>query len=375
MRTILSMRVRTLCWTAFQLPFRDHFATARGALTCREGIILQLCTDTGIVGVGEAAPISNGNQRSLPDVFTILTAVQTSLDGKPLEAIGSLLETLGKNGEQAAMAAVRCAFDVAICDIKAQAAGIPVAEFLTPHPSRLVPVNATIGASKPADAYDAAVQARKAGFRCIKLKIGMAASIEAECERVAAVRDAFGYKGQLRLDANGTWTIEQAIRTIQALQVYDLEYIEQPIGPGDLVGLRSVQEAVQVPIAVDEDITSFYEAERVLQLQAAQVLILKPMVIGGLQPTRQIIEQAQTAGASVVVTTSIDSGVGTAAALHLAATLPPGGRACGLATGSLLAADLITSTLVVRNGYMELPEQPGLGVTLDEEELCQYRRN
>ncbi len=81
---------------------------------------------------------------------------------------------------------------------------------------------------------------------------------------------------------------------------------------------------------------------------------------------------AAVAGASVVVTTTIDTGIGTAAALHLAATLPPGGPACGLATGSLLAADLITRPLVARCGRMELPDGPGLGVELDEGQLARY---
>jgi len=96
------------------------------------------------------------------------------------------------------------------------------------------------------------------------------------------------------------------------------------------------------------------------------------MVVGGLRQGCRIIELAAGAGVGAVVTTALESGVGAAAALHLAATLPPDSPACGLATGSLLAADLIRRPLVARCGRMELPERPGLGIELDERELARY---
>ncbi len=189
---------------------------------------------------------------------------------------------------------------------------------------------------------------------------------------MAAVREALGPEIKLRIDANGAWSEEQAVRAVRELERFDLEMVEQPVAAGDLRGLARVRAAVGVPIAADEDVTDLEAAERVLEAGAADVLIVKPMVVGGLRPARRIIELAAAAGAEAVVTTTIDAGIGTAAALHLAATLPPGGPACGLATGSLLAADLITPPLVARCGRMELPEGPGLGVELDEGQLARH---
>jgi O-succinylbenzoate synthase len=116
--------------------------------------------------------------------------------------------------------------------------------------------------------------------------------------------------------------------------------------------MKRVQEAVSTPIAADEDLTDLDAARRILQTGAAQVLILKPMMVGGLQPARQIMKLAQAAGAAVVVTTTLDAGVGTAAALHLAATLPQESPACGLATGTLLTSDLLVRSPTVCNGWM-----------------------
>jgi O-succinylbenzoate synthase len=189
---------------------------------------------------------------------------------------------------------------------------------------------------------------------------------------VAAVREAMGPEMKLRIDANGAWGVEQAVGAIRKLEEYDLEMVEQPVAAGDLPGLARVHAEVHVPIAADEAVTGVGAAERVLEAGAADLLVVKPMVVGGLRPACRIIELAAAAGAGAIVTTSIDSGVGTAAALHLAATLPPGGPACGLATGSLLAADLITHPLVARCGRMELPDGPGLGVELDEGQLARY---
>jgi len=135
--------------------------------------------------------------------------------------------------------------------------------------------------------------------------------------------------------------------------------------------LRRLRESVGVPIAADEDVTSIDAARKVLDLEAASVLVLKPMVLGGLLRTRRIVELAAERGVSVVVTTTIDSGIGTAAALHLAATLPESGLAFGLATGDLLEGDIAEPALVVRKGEMELPAGPGLGVMLDETKLRQ----
>jgi o-succinylbenzoate synthase len=364
------MKLRSLSWTVFRLPFRRQFVTAGSAFACREGLILRLETDTGIIGLGEASPLSRGKENSLRNVLAILHSTKTTLIGKQLDELEAGLSWAGE--DRCALAAVRCAFDVAICDAKAKAADISVARFLASRTRRSVSVNAIVSASSLVEAGKAARYAQVAGFRCIKLKVGIAHSIDEECARVAAVRAAVGLRMQLRLDANGAWEVQQAIRTIQALEQYDLEFVEQPVAPGNVEGMKRVREAVSTPIAVDEDITDLNAASRVLQLRAAQILVLKPMVIGGLRPARRIAELAQAAGAAVVVTTTLDAGVGAAAALHLAATLPQPNPACGLATGALLVSDLLVHPLTVSEGRMSLPEGPGLGIAVNEAELAYY---
>lgn len=366
------MKVCHLDWTTFRLPFREEFTTARTVFTYREGAIVRLTTDAGIVGMGEASPLLRDGEDVFQELLALFVGAKTALIGKRVDEIETYLSWL--SGDRYA-AAVRCALDTAACDALAKAAGITVAEFLAPRSSRAVIVNATIGASSTVDACQAARQARDAGFRCVKLKVGHGQTIEEECARVAAVRAAIGPQVRLRLDANGAWSVEQAIRTIWALETYDLEFVEQPVSPGHVEGMKQVREAVHTPIAADEDITDLDAARRVLHNSAAQLLVLKPMVVGGLRTARRIIELAQAAGVAVVVTTTLDAGVGAAAALHLAATLPPGSPACGLATGDLLISDLLNRPLTMSNGRMPLPEESGLGIELDAAALQRYSGN
>jgi L-alanine-DL-glutamate epimerase-like enolase superfamily enzyme len=156
----------------------------------REGLILRLETDDGIVGLGEASPLPEDGEGALQKVLAILDLVGNSLIDKKLDEVDRLPMKLGQ--DHGAFAAVRCALDVAACDARAKAVGSTVAELLAPHVRRSIVVNATVGARLTADACEAARKARDAGFCCVKLKVGMAHSIDEECRRVAAVRDAVG---------------------------------------------------------------------------------------------------------------------------------------------------------------------------------------
>ncbi len=355
------MKVAKLSWTAFRLPLRSPFQTASGEITHREGLILQLMTDDGIVGLGEASPHPAASPGALQKVTNALAEIAPRLLGIDVERL-----------EIDAPPALACAIDTAACDALAQARGIGIARLLSELPLDRVPVNAIVAAANTIDAAELAAAAREAGFTCVKLKVGMVASPKEERGRVAAVRAALGPDVALRIDANGAWQPDQAIATIQALEAFDLELVEQPIAPGQLAEMARVRAAVAVPIAADEDVTSVEAARRVFAAGAADALVVKPMTCGGLRPAREIATLADNAGVAVIVTTTIDSGVGTAAALQLAATLPENGPACGLATGSLLADDLVAAPLSARNGWLDVASGPGLGVELDDAKLARY---
>jgi O-succinylbenzoate synthase len=189
---------------------------------------------------------------------------------------------------------------------------------------------------------------------------------------VAAVRDAAGPRVALRIDANGAWDVDTAIAMINAMEPYGIELVEQPVAAADVAGLRRVRDAVSVPVAADEAVTDAASAERLLAEGAADVLVVKPAVVGGLREARRIIELASVYGADAVVTSAFEAGPGVAAALHLAATLPRPARACGLATLELLADDLIERGPPVVDGRMVVPSGAGAGVTIDRAALARH---
>lgn len=367
------MIITGLKWIPYRLPFAGIFGTAQANLRVREGFIICLETDSGLVGLGEAAPLSEFGAGYPADVDRWLSHLRPGLIGQPLAVIETHLALLLEKGGPG-VAATAFGLETAAFDVLSQAADLPLSDWLAAitinsrgrHSAKTVPVNATIGQPDNQAACDAAHQAVATGFRCVKLKVGMESMVAGEVARVGAVREAIGPEVKLRLDANGGWKVPQAIETLRALEQFDLELVEQPVAATDLSGMADVRRSINnnILIAADEPVTSLAAARAIIQAGAAGCLVIKPMVVGGLRAGLQIIELAQAAGLDCFVTTTLDSGVGIAAALHLSAKLPDPMPYCGLATASLLTGTLVQELPPVENGDMLVPQRPGLGVDL-----------
>jgi o-succinylbenzoate synthase len=352
-----------LQWTRVRLPLTSPFRTSVRELFWRESWVVQLEAEGGIVGTGEAAPLLGHGLPEGPSVEALL--------GRLRDSLPTALDALSlPSGATASEAAVRFAVETAALDAFGQAIAVPLAGLLGPHRDR-VEVNAVIGVANAADAAARAAEAAQAGFRTVKLKVGGRPLAE-DVERVAAVRHALGPAVHLRLDANGAWTEPDALAALAALRPYDLELVEQPVPAGEPAALRRVREKSGVRIAADEDVVSRAAVEALLAARAVDAVVLKPMMLGGLAVSLDIAQRAAAEGVASFVTTTVESGVGTAAALHLSAALPGAAPACGLATTSLLHSDLLREPLLIRGGAMALPPRPGLGVVLDPAAVARF---
>lgn len=221
-----------------------------------------------------------------------------------------------------------------------------------PEPVRaVVPVNAIVPALVP---DKAAQRVRDAGCGTAKVKVAeKGQSLADDIARVAAVREALGTDGRIRVDANGGWTVAEALLAIRELAPFGLEYAEQPCrSVEELAELRRLlaRRGVAVPIAADESIRRVGDPLRVRDLGAADVAILKVQPLGGV---RRCLELAEVLGMPVVVSSALETSVGLRAGVALAAALPDLPFACGLETGSLLCDDVVTLPLRARGG--ELP--------------------
>ena len=361
------MLIRDVSWRAYRVPLRGHFVTAHGAMQWREGIIVAIATAPGITGVGEIAPLSEFGGGNVSDALALLPEIASNLRG---QAIEDALARLDDGNKLAA-----CGVEMALLDALGKERGCSVGALLAPQgvkPRASVRVNAVIGERAATLAMKAARQATAAGYRCIKLKVGMERDAASEIARIAQVREAIGADVALRLDANEAWHVAQAQAVLSRCASYNIQYVEQPLPRADLEGLRALRAAVGVPLAVDEALDSLSRARALLADHVAAVFVMKPQIVGGLRVTRQIIDEAAASGVQCVISSAIESGVGLAALLHLVAALPAVTLECGLATGDFLADDLIVEVLPVIDGAMAVPHGPGLGVSIDEEAMKSY---
>jgi O-succinylbenzoate synthase len=210
-----------------------------------------------------------------------------------------------------------------------------------PRPVRAeVPVNAIIPAVPPERAHELT---RAAGCATAKVKVGD----DGDIARVEAVRDAIGSTGRLRIDVNGTWDVDTAVTRLRRLARYDLEYVEQPVA--DLADFARLKARVDVPLAADESVRLAPDPLHVPGIDAADVVILKVQPLGGVW---RCLEIAEACDRPAVVSSAVETSVGLAAGLALAAALPELDHACGLGTLALLAGDVSDQPLVPVDGYL-----------------------
>lgn len=236
------------------------------------------------------------------------------------------------------------------------ASAIECAWWGLPTPVRdRVPVNATVPAVPAADV--ASVLARYDGCTTAKVKVAeRGQSLAEDVERVAQARRLLGPSGRVRVDANGAWSLDDARRAVAALAPHDIEYVEQPCAAvEDLARLRVAlaRDGVDVPVAADESIRKADDPLRVAALEAADVVVVKVAPLGG---PRRALEVVEACGLPAVVSSAIDTSVGIAAGVALAAALPELPYACGLGTVSLLADDVTSRPLRAAGGA--LPVRP-----------------
>jgi len=220
-----------------------------------------------------------------------------------------------------------------------------------PEPVRAtVPVNVTVPAVEPDEAATVVREGR--GCRTAKVKVAEPGQlVDDDLARLEAVRDALGPDGRVRVDANGGWSLDDAVALIPLLDraAGGLEYVEQPCA--SVEDLAAVRRRVDVPIAADESIRRADDPYRVRDLAAADVAVLKVQPLGGVRACLRIAEDI---GLPVVVSSALETGVGIAAGVALAAALPELPFACGLATGQLLTDDVLAHPLLPVAGELSV---------------------
>jgi o-succinylbenzoate synthase len=332
---------------------RAPFVSARASVDARRLVVVRLEAADGHVGHGEAAPLEGYDLASIEDVVAALEDCRAALSDSDGADREGLLEQCAR---VAVLPHAVATIDLALWDLAGRRAGRPVWQLLGAAGPPQVEVNATIAAADRAGAAAEAAAARQAGFRTIKLKAG----VGDDAGRIAAVRAAAGPEMQIRLDANGAWSVAEATANLRMLAPAGVELCEEPVHGLDETA--ELAEATDVAIAIDETTAQPGALDR----RVCDAVCLKIARGGGITGVLEQARRARAAGYAVYLASTLDGPLGIAAALHAAAALAPD-RPCGLATLGVFADR--TDLLPARNGTISPPPGPGLGDDL----LAWYR--
>lgn len=329
---------------------RAPFVSASGSIESRELLLLRLEDARGYVGFGEAAPLEPYDGVSAERARAALEDCRRTLTRARLL---DRAEILAECSRLAALPQAIAAVDLALWDLASRRAGQPLWRLLGATEGDPVEVNHTIAAPDRAGAAREALAAAQAGFRCVKVKVGIGDDVA----RVAAVRAAAGADVSIRLDANGAWSVKEARAALRALEPTRIELCEEAVSGLEAIGKLS--SLTNVPLAIDESAASPGALDR----RVCSSICLKVTRCGGITGLLGAAGRARAAGYDVYLASTLDGPIGIAAALHAAAVLRPQ-RASGLATLSLFAGR--TDPLPVSAGRIALPPGPGLGDGLTE---------
>jgi len=328
----------------YALPFKEPYVTARGSLTRREMVLLRIRDADGFEGLGEAVPLS------LRGGVTIATVV------RELEAIVDPFQEVPDDLSPPA----RCALTTALLDHEKKRGAVT---------SERAPVrcNATLVTGAPKDVAAEAERWAADGFGTFKLKVGAGEDVA----QVRAVREALGDEAKIRLDANASWSLDQATEILSAVEPLGIELVEQPVET--VTEAAELAKRVSIPLAADESVVTVEDAARAVAANAFSVTGVKISKVGGIQPGLRI-----NSVLPAYVASALDGPVGIAAGRRLAqevdATRVADARlAHGLATQRLFASTIAAEECWFEGDLLHAAPGPGLGVTIDEDSLRHHR--
>jgi L-Ala-D/L-Glu epimerase len=327
-----------------ELHLAVPFAISRATHTTKRVVLVEL-REGDRVSRGEGVPdaffgeTAESVEREVRRALDVVTD-----DPRDLERVASRLDERFPHG-----GAARCAIDVLAYDRAAQAVGVPLHEFLGLGTGHAPATSFTIGIADPAVMAERAAKAAAAGFTVLKVKLGHGDDVAA----LAAIRERFS--GTIRVDPNAAWTADEAPRRIAELVRFDLEFVEQPIAPADIDGLRKVRAASPVPIVADEAAVGIADVARLAD--ACDGINVKLQKCGGIGPARAMIDAAHERGMKVMLgCRAAETSVGIGAAAHLA----PAVEWADL-DGNLLITDDPYRAVAVEGGRFVFSTRPGLG--------------
>lgn len=354
------MRVSGYRLAMLRAPLRLPFKTALRQVDEVEDVVVLLESDCGKLGYGSAPATRAITGQDHQSIMTSLVRdLLPALDGRPFDDLGSVLalfDQLPKDNVNA-----RSAIEIAVFDLAAQAAGVPLAAFLGGG-SSLPDTGITVSVDQPEVMVAGALDALDRGFATLKLKVG--GSGDGDIERVSQVAAAIAGRARIYLDANQAWTSDQAVGVIHALNKrgISIDLLEQPVPAGDIAGLARVCLALDTPVMADESVFCDEDAVSIIAAGAADIINIKLVKSAGITGALRVADIAADAGISCMMGCMLESAIAVGAAAHVAAARSAVIKRVDLDAPMLCRQNPIVGGTVFDGPRIELNSTPGLGI-------------
>jgi L-Ala-D/L-Glu epimerase len=347
------------------IPLKHPFVISLGPQYDADNVIVKITTADGITGWGECSPYMSINGESMDTCFIVGQYLTNTLKGKDaLDIEGCILamDRIITRNES-----IKSAFDMALYDIAAQHAQVPLYKFLGGSKNKIISTDMTVGLGSPEKMAEEALEYKGAGFPSIKVKLGTTTA--EDVARIKAIREAIGNELPLRIDANQGWTVDTAIATLNALSMYDIEHCEEPIARWNYMQLPHVRNSSPIKIMADESCFDQHDAERLATLHAVDYFNIKLGKSGGIFNALKIVEVAKANNLQLQVGCFMESRLAITALVHFAYSSDLIVH-YDLDTPLMLKEDPVVGGLIFKeNGIVEIDESAGIGAGIDESHL------
>jgi L-alanine-DL-glutamate epimerase-like enolase superfamily enzyme len=342
------------------IPLKEPFITSLGRDDNAENVLVRILTDKGITGLGECSPYMPINGESADTCMVVGQYFARMLKGKNALQIEDCINTMDRiiYGNSS----IKSAFDMALYDIAAQHAGLPLYKFIGGKNDKTIITDYTVSIGEVKKMAEDAVKIKAEGYPAIKVKLGKDG--KKDIERIRAIREAVGNEIPLRIDANQGWQVEEAISTLQALAQFDIQHCEEPIPRWAFMRLPEVKKASPIPIMADECCGDEHDAERLINLGACDYMNIKLGKSGGIFKALKMVRMAEAAGIHLQIGAFMESRIGMTAFAHFA-LCSPSIEHYDFDTALMFIEDPVTGGVIYEaNGVVKVPETPGLGATI-----------
>lgn len=353
------MKITDIKIKHISVPLRTPFKTALRTVNSVEDTIVEIYTDTGNVGFGEAPPtgVITGDTTGAI-IGAIEDHIKKSIVGMSVDNLEELMLKL--NSCIIKNTSAKAAVDIALYDLYGQLYNAPLYKLLGGYRKEIT-TDITISVNDPEEMAKDSLDALRRGYDTLKIKVGKDPT--KDLERMKAIRKAAGYDVKLRIDANQGWKPKEAVRILN--RMYDeglqIEFVEQPVTAHDIEGLKFVTDNVPIPVLADESVFSPMDALNILQRRAADFINIKLMKTGGIYNALKICSLAEIYGIECMIGCMLEAKVSVTAAVHLACAKSVITK-IDLDGPVLCSEDPVVGGAVFNEYRITLPEEPGLGI-------------